>query len=182
LVSAGSAQAAIFDFDVLWKDGTTTKGWLDVDDTKSSKTTYGGTNAFNLQSWSLTSLLNADFTHEGTRYGKSNLTSFRLENYNFLESSVHLPTYGNVANSMKLRFNNQEFTLNDIGADGSSHANSDSGHKYSKDESYGSATSVSFVERSAKAVPEPTTMAGLALVGLGIAATRRKQTKASVKV
>lgn len=31
-------------------------------------------------------------------------------------------------------------------------------------------------------VPEPTTMAGLALVGLGIAGTRRKQTKASVKV
>ena len=47
---------------------------------------------------------------------------------------------------------------------------------------YDKGSLVSVVERSAKATPEPTTIAGLALVGLVIAGTRRKKTKAAATV
>lgn len=180
LISGGSAQAAIFDFNAVWNDSTTTKGWFEVDDTPEYQASYSG--YYDYQYWQLNSVLDADFTHEGTRYGKSDLTYLYLYNYDFSEG-YYQSYYGNVANHLYLGFNNQAVSFNDNGVDGSSHYYGDSGYKYTNSSYYGaSATSVSVVERAAKAVPEPTTMAGLALVGIGIAATRRKQTKASVKV
>ena len=183
LISGGSAQAAIFDFNAVWNDSTTTKGWFEVDDTPDYQYSNGGYYAYDYKNWLLNSVLDADFTHEGTRYGKSDLTYLYLYNYNFPEG-YYQPYYGNVANHLYLGFNNQTVSFNDNSVDGGAHYYSDSGSKYTNNYgSYGgSATSVSVVERAAKAVPEPTTMAGLALVGIGIAATRRQQTKASVKV
>lgn len=181
LISGGSAQAAIFDFNAVWNDNTTTKGWFEVDDTPDWQGSYSG--HYDYKSWQLNSVLDADFTHEGTRHGKSNLTYLSLYNYNFSEGGYYQSYYGNVANFLSLGLNNQNVYFNDYGVGGSPNAYSDYGYKYTNSSYYGaSAASLSVVERAAKAVPEPTTMAGLALVGIGIAATRRKQIKALVKV
>ena len=42
LILSGSAQAAIFDFNAVWNDNTTTEGWIEVDDTKGSQGSYDG--------------------------------------------------------------------------------------------------------------------------------------------
>lgn len=182
LISSGSAQAAIFDFNAVWADNTTTKGWIELDDTKVNQ--YSNYYFHQRAWWNLDSILDADFTHEGTRYNSSDITNLSFTGYIFSESGYHQPLYGSATNYLSLGFNNQSVSFFDYGADGSTHSESDYGSKYTNDEWWSEKTtnSVSVVERSAEAVPEPTTMAGLALVGLGIAGTRRKQTKASVKV
>lgn len=182
LLQAGSAQAAAFyDFNIEWNDSTTTAGWLKVNDTpdyEGSDPYYG----YNYQGWSQNNLLDANFTHEGTSYNKSDITSLNLSHYDFPAGSYLQPYYGNVANFLNLGLSNQFFYASDVGADGSPSHNSDYGDKYTNGSYGGSAKSVSLVERSAKAVPEPTTMAGLALAGIAFATTRRKQQKAMVRV
>ena len=177
VISSGSAQAAIFDFDAVWDDNTTTEGWIEFDDAKA----YQNSNYdYDVRTWWFDGLLDADFTHEGTRYGKSDLTSLYFDNYIFPESSFLRLYYGNIYNHLYISFNNNQIGFEDMGADGSPSSFSDSSYKVTDDYYIGAARSFSVLERSAKATPEPTTMAGLALVGLGLAVTRRKKAKAPV--
>ena len=209
LISSGSAQAAIFDFNVVWDDNTTTEGWVEFDDAKLRQYSYDDSiygydyHQFENKNFSYDyrfwvgsdSLLDADFTHEGTRYDESNLSDFYFQNSiypekGYGETGYYRPFYGKSVNGLFLTFDNLNVNIMDYGVDGSTHSVPDWGGKsiFGPDNPEGLektpifARSLSVVERSAKATPEPTTMAGLALVGLGMAVTRRKQTKASVEV
>jgi len=177
LLQAGSAQAGIFDFDIKWTDNTTTKGWLELDDSPESQYQYNYSGySYTTQYWDQTSLLDASFTHEGTSYDKSAVTSLGLQHYDFPDGSYYQPYYGKFLSYLNLSFGNQYLYGSDSDAGSQSYSN-DYGYKYNTTGWWtytGSATSVSIVERSAKAVPEPVTLAGLALVGAGLVASRRK--------
>ncbi|MBD2122526.1 PEP-CTERM sorting domain-containing protein [Trichocoleus sp. FACHB-262] len=190
LLQAGSAQAASFyDFNIQWDDNTATTGWFEVDDTPDYQYQYqdpywGSDYSYSYKNWSLSSLLDASFTHKGTAFGKSDLSHMYLDNYDFPAGGYYQPLYGNVANFLNLGFSAQSqysyLYAYDTGVDGSPALNSDYGYTYQHDNNYNyyssaSARAVSITERSAEAVPEPTTLAGLALAGVGIAASRRKQ-------
>ena len=56
--------------------------------------------------WDFNGLLDADFTHEGTRYDESDLTSFNLYSYILPEVSYYRPIYGSATNFLYLTFDN----------------------------------------------------------------------------
>ncbi|MBD1865697.1 MULTISPECIES: PEP-CTERM sorting domain-containing protein [Trichocoleus] len=182
LLQAGSAQAASFyDFNIQWDDNTATTGWLQVDDTPDYQYQYqyGNGYDYSYKGWSLNSLLDASFTHKGTAYGKSGINNMGLTHYDFPAGGYYQPYYGNAANFLNLGFSDQNqysyFYAEDT-TDGRTAIYGDYGYKYDNNySSYAGARATSITERSAEAVPEPTTLAGLALAGAGIAATRRKQ-------
>jgi hypothetical protein len=181
LLQAGSAQAASFyDFNIQWDDNTATTGWFQVDDTPDYQ--YSGTSYYygdySYKGWNVNSLLDASFTHEGTTYGKSDINYMGLTHYDFPAGGYYQQYYGNVFNDLYVSFGNQYsyFYAGDTGVDGSPALYPDYGYKYNNNYYYaGSARAVSIKEHSAEAVPEPTTLAGLALAGVGIAASRRKK-------
>ncbi|MBD2124434.1 PEP-CTERM sorting domain-containing protein [Trichocoleus sp. FACHB-262] len=185
LLQVGSAQAASFyDFNIQWTDNTITTGWFQMDDTPDFQDQYqshdGTTNySSSYNYWDVDSLLDISFIHEGTTYVKSDINYIGFYHYDFPAGVYQQPYSGNSRNHLIIGLGNQDSTLYaiDYGADGSPAIYRDSGSEYRNN--YGlperSATAVSIRERSAQAVPEPATIVGLALTGVGVAASRRKQ-------
>ncbi|MBM0745712.1 PEP-CTERM sorting domain-containing protein (plasmid) [Phormidium sp. CLA17] len=178
VLSAEAAQAlSFYDFNIQWADTTTTMGWIQVDDTPDSQFSLPD-DGFQEQTWTLSSLLDASFTHEGTPYGKSDITNMSLVRAAF-QTDVFQQRFGSLYNSIGLSFANQFFGAIDYGADGSPAIETDYADKFSVVASTDNTISVSLTERPSEAVPEPTTMAGLALAGAGMAAVRRRQQRKS---
>ncbi|HEY9909104.1 MAG TPA: PEP-CTERM sorting domain-containing protein [Thermosynechococcaceae cyanobacterium] len=174
VLSAGAAQAfSFYDFNIQWADTTTTTGWVQVDDTPDIQFSQPD-NSSQEQTWTLSSLLDASFTHEGTPYGKSDITNVSLVRAAF-QADVLQQRFGTLSNTIGLSFDNQFFGATDYGADGSPAIETDYADKFNAVASTDETISVSLTERPAAAVPEPTTMAGLALAGAGMAAVRRRQ-------
>ena len=169
LLQASSAQViSFYDFNIQWEDGSVTTGWLKVNNTPSYQDSKPGN--YSLQALDLNSLLDASFTHEGTSYGKLDITTLTLAHYAVSANSDYQLNLGNVFNFLSLGFGNWSVSASDYGADGSQSYLSDSGTKYNTELHVGTsqAVSVSIVERPAKAVPKSITLAEL--VGDEIAA------------
>lgn len=180
VLSAGKAEAfSFFNFNVQWQDGSTSSGWVQVDSTPDVSRVEPTGSVFApgvSQTW--TSLLAASFTHEGVTYNDISLFSRTIVGSLFTDpGSSSQALYGNQRNYLYLAFNNQAISIYDNGPDGSIHSQPDGGFKVADLLNNGGINNLATVSinQQAEAVPEPATMAGLALAGAGLAAARRKR-------
>jgi len=166
----------LYDFSVTWSDGVVSSGHAAIDE--STPTTavsdYSDSFSYSRKQWNF-----VEFTvdHRGKTYGLADLYAGYISQYAFPETSAYFPTYGNAIDYLYAEIwenGSPAFTVHKVDFS-----------PIAKYEDYG--PSRDYVNNlravdtawapswTSSAVPEPTTLAGLAVAGVGLMAQRRRK-------